>query len=208
MPSDARAAQAADLGARLREVRRDRGLSTRELARRVGCSASLISQIERGASAPSAGVLYRLASELDASLDYLFGVRSRPAGAAKAGTESAAGSAMVQRAGNRRCLDLDGGVRWERLTVASDPYVDFLEVSYAPCGAPDGAAPRALRHDGREYGVVLEGQLRADVGFDSYQLEPGDSIALDSSTPHAYRNLTDAPVRALWFIVHREPWRA
>ena len=55
------------LGPRLRLVRGERGLSARELARRVGCSASLVSQVERGISAPSVGVLYALATELSAS---------------------------------------------------------------------------------------------------------------------------------------------
>src|ERR1700724_4846835 len=66
------------LGPRLREVRSARRLSGRELARRIGCSASLISQIERGVSVPSVGVLYSLAAELDSSLDHLlFGADAR-----------------------------------------------------------------------------------------------------------------------------------
>ena len=48
---------ASALGPRLREVREERGLAVRELARRIGCSASLISQVERGISSPSAGML-------------------------------------------------------------------------------------------------------------------------------------------------------
>src|SRR5580693_2057398 len=69
------------LGPRLRLVRADRRLSVRELARRVGCSASLISQIERGVSVPSVGVLYSLATELGSSLDYLlFGSGTGPEG--------------------------------------------------------------------------------------------------------------------------------
>src|SRR3978361_196356 len=68
-------------GPRLREARTARGLSVRELARRVGCSASLISQIERGVSVPSVGVLYSLATELGSSLDYLlFGSGTGPEG--------------------------------------------------------------------------------------------------------------------------------
>ena len=73
------------LGPRLREVRSAGGLSVRELARRVGCSASLISQIERGVSVPSVGVLYALATELGSSLDYLlFGSGAAPAPAVTA----------------------------------------------------------------------------------------------------------------------------
>src|ERR1700758_1513490 len=62
----------AELGPRLRQVREQRGLSARELARRIRCSPSLISQIERGLSAPSVGMLYALATELRTSLDFLF----------------------------------------------------------------------------------------------------------------------------------------
>src|SRR6201995_6120462 len=69
------------LGPRLRLVRGSRQLSVGELARRVGCWASLISQIERGVSVPSVGVLYSLATELGSSLDYLlFGSGAGPEG--------------------------------------------------------------------------------------------------------------------------------
>src|SRR5262252_1611472 len=79
------------LGPRLRLVRASRRLSVRELARRVGCSASLISQIERGVSVPSVGVLYALATELGSSLDYLlFGSGAAPAPAAAAVAVAAA----------------------------------------------------------------------------------------------------------------------
>src|SRR5215831_15525456 len=106
----------AELGPRLRRVREDRGLSVRELARRISCSPSLISQIERGLSAPSVGILYAIASELRASLDFLFGVtvpgdamlatahgdgQVRPEGGGGPG-----GHGLVQRAGRRRTIDL------------------------------------------------------------------------------------------------------
>ncbi len=211
-----------ELGPRLRRVREDRGLSARELARRISCSPSLISQIERGVSVPSVGMLYALASELRASMDFLFGVipsgeltmtahgggRARDA----AGTGSAvagwpAGHGIVQRAGGRRTIDLASGVRWERLTPGADDRVDFLEVVYDPCG--DSAGPgRALRHDGYEYGLIVSGTLQARVGFESYELGEGDSIALDSATPHEYWNTTPAEVRAVWAVVHAYPARA
>src|SRR5215469_3618312 len=84
------------LGPRLRLVRESRAVSVRELARRIGCSASLISQVERGLSMPSVGVLYSLASELGCSLDYLlFGT---PAVAASSGTGARQGPSATQAA--------------------------------------------------------------------------------------------------------------
>ncbi|HUY52179.1 MAG TPA: XRE family transcriptional regulator [Streptosporangiaceae bacterium] len=232
---------ATELGPRLRQVREERGLSARELARRINCSPSLVSQIERGVSAPSVGMLYALASELRASLDFLFGVgpsdgltvtahgdgRTRPAPpAASAGDDGPAehrpaehrpaehrsaerwpaGHGIVQRAGSRRTIDLASGVRWERLTPGADDRVDFLEVVYEPRGHSTDAR-RALRHDGYEYGLIMSGTLQARVGFESYELGAGDSIAFDSSIPHEYWNTTADEVRAVWAVVHAHPGR-
>jgi transcriptional regulator with XRE-family HTH domain len=202
------------LGPRLRLVRESRALSVRELARRVGCSASLISQVERGLSVPSVGVLYSLASELDCSLDFLLfgtGAEVAPAGAFRgevpvlAPPVSTSGSdGVVQRGCDRRIIDLASGVRWERLTPGSDDRVDFLEVIYSP-GGHSTDERRPLRHEGREYGLILSGTLRATVGFEAYELNPGDSIAFDSSTPHEYWNTTDDCVHAVWVVMHPAP---
>ncbi|MBV9451786.1 MAG: helix-turn-helix domain-containing protein [Streptosporangiaceae bacterium] len=189
------------LGPRLRQVREERQLSVRELARRIGCSPSLISQIERGTSVPSVGVLYSLATELGSSLDYLvFGARGTGAPSRPASSD------IVQRAGCRQLIDLASGVRWERLTPGTDPAADFLEVVYSP-GGHSTDERRPLRHEGREYGVIISGTLTANVGFDSYELGPGDSIAFDSSTPHEYLNKTPGQVHAIWVVTHPAPRR-
>jgi mannose-6-phosphate isomerase-like protein (cupin superfamily)/DNA-binding XRE family transcriptional regulator len=213
------------LGPRLRVAREQRQLSVRELARRIGCSASLISQIERGVSVPSVGVLYSLATELDTSLDHLlFGAEPRRPLDAAPGPDApgvvAPGSVasgivasgvvapgIVQRAVGRNIIDLASGVRWERLTPGADAMTDFLEVIYSP-GGHSTDERRPLRHDGHEYGLVISGTLQANVGFESYELGPGDSIAFDSSTPHEYLNKTGEPVHAIWVVVHSEPGRA
>ena len=120
---------------------------------------------------------------------------------------SRASSEIVQRAGGRDIIDLASGVRWERLTPGADARTDFLEVVYSP-GGHSTDERRPLRHDGREYGLVLSGTLQANVGFESYELGPGDSIAFDSSTPHEYLNKTGDVVHAIWVVVHSEPGRA
>ena len=201
------------LGPRLRLAREERRLSARELARRIGCSASLISQIERGVSVPSVGVLYSLATELGSSLDHLlFGAEQaqrhgQHPPAAASGAPAADAPGIVQRGNGRSIIDLASGVRWERLTPGTDAMTDFLEVVYSP-GGHSTDERRPLRHDGREYGLVISGTLQANVGFESYELGPGDSIAFDSATPHEYLNKTGEPVHAIWVVVHNEPGRA
>ncbi|HUD76520.1 MAG TPA: cupin domain-containing protein, partial [Streptosporangiaceae bacterium] len=103
--------------------------------------------------------------------------------------------------------DLASGVRWERLTPGPDDRVDFLEVIFEPSGHSTDAR-RPLRHDGQEYGLITSGTLHASVGFESYQLGPGDSIAFDSSIPHEYWNASAENVHAIWVVVHAQPGRA
>ena len=221
--SEFRAANGAPggLGGRLRQIRTARGMSVRELARRAGCSASLVSQVERGVTTPSAGVVYTLANELGISLDFLFGTDDvepgelprlpgdlsapgaasypevRPWGRAR----GADGAGLVQRAADRNTIELSTGVRWERLTPTHDSRVDFIEVVYEP-GGQSSENGRAVRHDGREYLYVLQGELEVSVGFETLRLAEGDSLAFDPATPHHYRNPTTGTVRVLSVVVH------
>jgi transcriptional regulator with XRE-family HTH domain len=193
------------VGQRLRSERERHGLSLRELARRLAISPSALSQIETGRSRPSVGTLYAIVSELEMSLDELFG---SPGAAAAAPPEAVApadaGASVVQRRDARKGLDLESGVRWERLTPTAEPDADFLYVVYEVGGASSRPGTH-MRHMGREYGLVLSGRLRVTIGFDEeqHELGPGDSIAFESSRPHRLENAGDEPVEAIWFVVGR-----
>jgi mannose-6-phosphate isomerase-like protein (cupin superfamily) len=170
----------------------------------VGLSASLISQIESGQSKPSVSTLYGIVTELGVSLDAIFGAN----GVATAGDDGAAAGASTHlgpmvRVEDRHVIDLDSGVRWERLTSHQHEHVDFLHVVY-DVGGSSASDAKLMRHPGREYGVVLEGRLGVQLGFDEYELGPGDSIAFDSTQPHRLWNLGDVPVKGIWFVVGRE----
>lgn len=177
-------------------------MSVRALAREVGVSASLVSQIENGKANPSVGTLYAIVSALSISLDELFAEAGTLRPVARAADAPAMGGGHVLRRGDRPALMLATGVRWERLTPAPDADVDFLLVTYEPGGA--SCPPDALmQHSGREYGLVLEGRLGATVGFDTYELEAGDSVALDSVVPHRFWTLGDRAAVVAWTIVGR-----
>ena len=188
------------VGQRLRQRRSETQLSLRELARRLGISPSALSQIETGKSRPSVSTLYAIVSELGMSLDELFASDGARATVSRHAT--ARDEPRVQRSGTRSAIELESGVRWERLTPAPDPAVDFLYVEYAVGGASSGTE-HFIRHAGREYGIVLSGALEVTVGFDTYVLDPGDSICFDSTTPHRLRNAGEVPVTGVWFTTGR-----
>jgi transcriptional regulator with XRE-family HTH domain len=184
---------------RLRDARSAAGFSLRELARRVGVSASLLSQIENGRTDPSVSTLYALVSELDLSLDELL------SGGATGGQEPRrrlAHTTPVLRPGTRAVLEMDSGVRWERLTGHSNEHVDALLVTYEP-GGSSSSTGKLMAHAGVEYAYLFEGQLTLQLAFDEHVIEAGDSLEFDSTTPHLYVNRGAVPAYGIWFVLGR-----
>ena len=56
-----------------RNLRKDRSLTLKQMAKRTGLSVSLLSQIERAESSASISSLYKIAVALDARIQDLFG---------------------------------------------------------------------------------------------------------------------------------------
>jgi transcriptional regulator with XRE-family HTH domain len=184
------------IGPRLRAQRERAGLSLRELARRIGVSASLISQIEREKVNPSVSTLNNLVRELGIGMGDLFSAAG-PAPAAR----TVAGPLVT--ADERAVISLASGVRWERLTAAADPTVEFFRVVY-DVGSESCPEDSLMRHGGREYGYVTAGRLGVQLGFERYDLGPGDSISFDSSSPHRLWAIGDEPADAIWVVVGRQ----
>jgi transcriptional regulator with XRE-family HTH domain/mannose-6-phosphate isomerase-like protein (cupin superfamily) len=226
------------VGSRVREERLRQKIGVRELARRVGVSASLISQVELGKASPSVGTLYAIVNELGLSLDELFfqhsngSRRGRGRGGGEVPESRVAGQAAADRAdpavadpghepgqhwgvellgrnvdpvvrrGTGKVIQLATGVRWERLAPPTPQDVDFLEVAYQP-GSESCPPDSLMRHSGHEYGHIIRGRMGVTVGFDTYELGPGDSVAFDSTMPHRLFTIGDEPVEAIWVVVGR-----
>jgi transcriptional regulator with XRE-family HTH domain len=189
-----------ELGARLRAERLKKRKTLRGLAAEVGISPSAISQIERGLSKASVDTLYAIVGCLGISLDTLFG--EEPVRSLSPSAAPLPATTPVCRPEQRHAIDLESGVQWQRLTSSTDSLVDFLYVIYQVGGA-SSANGVFVRHQGREYGLVQSGRLRVNLGFESYELGPGDSISFDSNTPHRLENTGNEPVHAVWFSMGR-----
>ncbi len=200
------------VGEHIREERTKRGISLRHLARSVGVSASLISQIETGKCRPSVGTLYALTTALGVSIEDVFEARGDGPGALIGATGAgscpapagplatlAAVAGPLARPGEREVLELDSGVTWERLGHVPGGGVDFLLVTYAP-GASSSAAGDLMRHSGAEYGYLLDGELAVTLGSQEHRLTAGTSVSFSSSTPHRYANDARQPAVGVWFV--------
>ena len=201
------------VGARIRQARLERGTSLRALAREVGVSASLVSQIETGKSQPSVSTLYAITTALGISVESLFDARETvPETASKAVRDTAVPHALAAFAadpgrrigplvgsGGRETLELDSGVVWERLGRVPGAEADFLLVTYRPGGSSSGSGG-LMRHAGTEYGYLTSGELVLTLGFEEYTLRAGDSVCFESTTPHRYRNDGEVPAVGVWFV--------
>lgn len=187
------------IGERLRAARLARGLSLRGLAQSLGVSASLISQIETGKTQPSVSTLYAIVTTLGISIDDLLDVGPAVASPAPA-------APIVQRRSENPLLEMENGVRWERLAVGEGT-AEALLVTYEP-GAASSVEGRLMRHAGTEYALILEGRLTLQVEFDTFTLEAGDSLHFDSSRPHMYSNRSSRVARGVWFVAGRREQNA
>jgi mannose-6-phosphate isomerase-like protein (cupin superfamily)/DNA-binding XRE family transcriptional regulator len=182
------------LGERVREARAASGLTLRQLAARAGLSPAMLCLIENGQANPTVQSLAVLAGALDCPVGSLLAPaearRSAPAGPP---------CRMVLPAALRTCTELEGGVRVSPLTPGPATGLGIAEVTYPP-GSSSGGKP--FRHAGREWGLVLEGELTVEVGGERLVLRPGDSIVFDSRLPHRFANAGAVPMRAVWANFH------
>lgn len=200
------------LGARLKELRQQAGLSLRELARQADVSPSLVSQIENGKSRPSVSTLYTFARLLNVAVDELFDAEEPDVGDSgghgRSGlhdpanvwhpSEYATRISVIHPA-HRAHLRMAEGVDWERLAATPERDVNFMKITYAP-GASSNEGTERQQHEGYEYGFVLSGTLEVTVGNEVFLLSQGESLGFDSSIPHLLRNVGDTEFQGIWFV--------
>lgn len=163
------------LGVRVRELRRERGLTLEELAGRSGVSRAMISKLERGEKNPTLVIAARMAEGLGVSLSRLAGVEERRE------------VVLVPR--ERRMVLRDpetGFVRQSLSPTFAGRGVEFLR-NVVPEGSTSGDFP-AHRKGVEEHVVVEKGRLRATLGGEEYLLREGDALYFEADVPHRFDN--------------------
>jgi transcriptional regulator with XRE-family HTH domain len=186
---------AAELGQRLRAARLAQGLSLRAVAGDASVSPSLLSQVETGKVHPSVSTLYAIVTRLGISLDEILdnkptvGGRSRPLS-----------GDPVHRDVNPAVV-MENGVTWQGLAVLDTADNVVVVLATYEAGAASSIDGSHMRHDGVEYGYILEGELTLKIDFETYLLRAGDSFSFDSRRPHFYVNATDRVAKGIWHVV-------
>ncbi len=180
-----------DVGRRIRDLRKQKGMTLGELAHRCKCSSSLISQIERGIVNPSFSTLKSVGDALEITLAQLVTETSS--------TEGSSSYLMKQK--ERKVLTTEGGVQFQLLSRNVNVPFEFI-LNQWPRGSSTGREP--YTHEGEECGFLLEGELEVEVKEEIHRMKPGDTITLRSSAPHRISNPGKKRALAVW--VNSIPW--
>lgn len=184
------------LGIEMRELRKVRGLTLKELSDACGASLSHLSAVERGASKPSLDLLRDIAEALSVSPDWFF-ARRPGAGPME--------RAFVVRAQNRRDLcqlyqQSPGELGYaDSLLSSSIGGKFYMGMAVYPPNA-DGPEEPLLKHTGEEHGLVIEGELEMQIGDEIITLHEGDSYSFDARFPHHGRNRSNRVAKLVWAV--------
>lgn len=164
-----------DLGIRLQEVRNKKGLSQRELAKRVGVTNSTISLIEQNKVSPSISSLKKVLDGIPISLADFFTVD----------LDKNNDSPFYSK---DELLDVGNGNIHYFLIGQNKPQRQMCILrEVMPPGSDTGK--EMLHHEGEEGGVIIQGEIELTVDNQIRVLGPGDAYYFESKTPHRFRNV-------------------
>jgi transcriptional regulator with XRE-family HTH domain len=167
-----------ELGAWVRGLRRERGLTLEELAERSGVSRAMISKVERGEKNPTLVVATKLAEGLEINLSRLLKIEER--------------REVVVQPRDRRMVMRDPKTGFERQLLSpafGGRGVQFVR-NVIPKGSTSGEFP-PHRKGVEEYVAVEKGRLKAMLGGEEYLLEEGDALYFEADVSHRFDNAGD-----------------
>ncbi len=173
------------VGARVRSLRRERGLTIEQLAAATGLTKGFISQLERDRTAPSLSSIARICDALGVRLSTIFEREPAPA--------------LVRR-NERPTLETSFSTQNHLLSSRDEARFQAIESEVAP---GEGAGDELTSLPGEmEFVYVLEGSLELRVGDEVHVLEQGDALTYQLAKAHTWRNVSDTEtLRVLWVAV-------
>lgn len=172
------------VGAHVRRLRVQRGLSLRALAKLTGFSASFMSQVENGHVSPSIGSMEKIAAALGVTLGQFF----------EAVSDGRGGS--IVRADDRQALSSG----WSNAEIEAlglpDPAarLDAILITLRP-GGRSGKHPSAHRRE--EFAFVLQGRVVLTLGPEEHRLRRGDAARILPGELHLWRNDARGPAHVM-----------
>jgi transcriptional regulator with XRE-family HTH domain len=173
------------IAANLKRLREERHLSLGQLAEQAGVSKVILSQIEKGDANPTINTIWKITGALQLPYTSLL--------------EPPDAKAVHVRKRDIPDLEEDKYHIFSYYPKDQDRNFEMYQIQMDA-----GCVHESIGHSSHssEYIMVMEGQLRLEVGGSEYRLEPDDALYFDASYPHVYRNPSQQPVRAVLVIYY------
>ena len=164
---------------RISEYRKDRGLTLRQLAEKVGCTHSYISQVEKGINVPSLSMVGKLATAFNISVIDLFN-----------GLSPASESDWHLQRKDRKTIQYPDGKVTSQLLVSrmSTKKMEPLISTIEPGGTSDEAEKMHHPVGTEEFVLVLKGEIDFKINGKEIHLGEGDTLDFDGTLPHSWAN--------------------
>lgn len=177
-----------EIGMRLKEARKIRGVSQTDLAKMIGVTPSTISQIESNLIYPSLPALLKMAEVLSIDVSSFFGDRSRN----KKKFHFSATEAVEIRIGeNSEDAAIAKALTPVDFNATAEPYI----IEILPGKVIQG---HFFFHKGEEIGYLIAGKLELEMEEETFVLRPGDLVQLTTESPDKWKNPGRSPARLFW----------
>jgi transcriptional regulator with XRE-family HTH domain len=162
-----------EVGQKLRNLRKVRGLKLQDLARGTGLSASFLSMVETGKSDITLARLQRIVQFYGITIGSLL--------------DGAEADRVVTRTNERSPLDSPvEGVKTELMVPDLNRRIEALLMTFEPGADYEGS----LAHEGEEVIFIVEGRLELILDEkERYVLNKGDTASYPSTRTHRFRNI-------------------
>lgn len=165
------------IGKKLREIRKDKGLSLLEVANKSGITAGLLSKIENFRTTPSLPVLYKIAVALNEPLSEI--VKPVDDGPEESYTLIRNGEGDEEIRYDSKGLIYEGLIS----KVIHNTPVKINTVTVKP-----GVYRKPIANDSYELIYVLEGEIIYGLRDELIHLKKGDTLYFNGQIPHSLEN--------------------
>lgn len=154
------------LGKNLKELRKHRKMTLKQVAELAQCSESLLSKVENGRGNPSLNTLHAIAAAVGTDIGTLF-------------MQNAFRDEIVSRKGERLVTQITGSERDGVSLEYLSPHKPHNTLqAHIQIVSPGGGSTGEITHDGEEVGYILEGLLKLTVDGFEYLLDEGTLFSL------------------------------
>lgn len=176
-----------NIGDKIAQYRKSKGLSIRELAKLADVTPSLLSQIERGLANPSVNSLKSIANALNAPLFTFF-------------TSEVIKEDLIVRGDNRKKVILPGAdnVIYEMLTPGSGDNLEFAIMNLSP---KTSSCNEQIYHNGYEIAYILEGEVNLYLDDEKFELKKEDSVKIPVGINHKWENDSDNHAKVVFAVI-------